>query len=116
MGLGGSSALAVAIIRAIDHHFGTKLSDQKINELAYECEKAAHGTPSGVDNTVATFGSPLFYKNNKGQPMFEEINLGQPIELVVGITYLTAETVTKVDKLGHSPQNVTSLYSIKSSN
>ena len=114
MGLGGSSALAVAIIRAIDHHFGTKLSDQKINELAYECEKAAHGTPSGVDNTVATFGSPLFYKNNKGQPMFEEINLGQPIELVVGITgmeSLTAETVTKVRQAWtQSPERYESLF------
>ena len=114
MGLGGSSALAVAIIRAIDHHFGTKLSDQKINELAYECEKAAHGTPSGVDNTVATFGTPLFYKNAGGQPQFEEINLGQPIELVVGITgmeSLTAETVTKVrNAWTQSPERYESLF------
>ncbi|MFV2089717.1 MAG: hydroxymethylglutaryl-CoA reductase, degradative, partial [Pseudomonadales bacterium] len=62
MGLGGSSALAVAIIRAVDHAFELNLSSEKINRLAYECEKAAHGTPSGIDNTIATYGTPLLYQ------------------------------------------------------
>ena len=114
MGLGGSSALAVAIIRAIDHHFKTKLSDNEINELAYQCEKAAHGTPSGVDNTVATFGTPLFYQKIDDQPIFKEINIGQPIELIVGITGLeswTAETVAKVRHAWtHSPERYESLF------
>ena len=46
MGLGGSSALAVAILRAVDHAFDLKLTDGRINDLAFECEKTAHGTPS----------------------------------------------------------------------
>ncbi|MFQ3347107.1 MAG: hydroxymethylglutaryl-CoA reductase [Candidatus Azotimanducaceae bacterium] len=99
MGLGGSSALAVAIIRAIDHAYKLDLKDGRINELAFECEKAAHGTPSGVDNTVATYGSPLYYQRRDEQPLFSTLKLGQPLELVIGMTgkeSLTADTVARV--------------------
>jgi len=99
MGLGGSSALAVAIIRAIDHAYRLDLKDGRINELAFECEKAAHGTPSGVDNTVATYGSPLYYQRRDEQPLFSTLKIGQPLELVIGMTgkeSLTADTVARV--------------------
>jgi mevalonate kinase len=56
MGLGGSAALAVAIVRSLDLAVWLGLSAERVNALAFECEKAAHGTPSGVDNTVATYG------------------------------------------------------------
>lgn len=99
MGLGGSSALAVAIIRAINHTYKLGLKDGRINELAFECEKAAHGTPSGVDNTVATYGSALYYRRKDDQPLFSALTLGQPLELVIGMTgkeSLTADTVARV--------------------
>ena len=106
MGLGGSSALAVAIIRALDDTFKLKLGNTRINELAYECEKAAHGTPSGIDNTIATYGTPLVYRRADAdgtEPLssarFEEIQLAEPVPLVIGITgkeSLTANTVARV--------------------
>src|SRR5699024_7492758 len=37
-GLGGSAALAVAVIRALDRHFKLGLADERISELSYECE------------------------------------------------------------------------------
>jgi len=30
--------------------------DERINEAAYEGERAYHGTPSGIDNTASTYG------------------------------------------------------------
>ncbi len=99
MGLGGSSALAVSIIRAVDHAFDLSLGDEKVNALAFECEKAAHGTPSGVDNTVATYGVPLMYRRENDVPIFDTLRLGQPLELIVGITgrhSLTADAVARV--------------------
>jgi hydroxymethylglutaryl-CoA reductase len=99
MGLGGSSALAVAILRALDHSFALGLSNEQINALAFECEKAAHGTPSGVDNTVATYGTPLRYQRVNDHARFETLQLGASMDLVVGITgkeSLTADTVARV--------------------
>ncbi len=98
MGLGGSAAMAVAVIRAIDTHFKLGHTDAEINALAFECEKVAHGTPSGIDNTVATYGQPLLYRRaHEGQPLkMEPLALAKPIPLVVGISgkeSLTAKTV-----------------------
>ncbi len=66
MGLGSSASLAVAVIRALDTEFSLGLSDVEVNELAFRCEGLAHGTPSGVDNTLATYGEPLLFQN-RGQ-------------------------------------------------
>ena len=107
MGLGGSSANAVAILRALDHTFALGLSDARINELAFECEIAAHGTPSGIDNTIATYGVPLRYQREAGQPRFEEISFGVQMPLVVGITgkeSLTATMVASVRRAWESHQ------------
>jgi hydroxymethylglutaryl-CoA reductase len=98
MGLGGSAALAVAIIRALDLHFKLGLNDDDVNRLAYQSEKIAHGQPSGIDNTLATFAQPLVFRKDS-PPLVELLNIPQPIYLVVGMTHsqgLTAKTVGAV--------------------
>jgi hydroxymethylglutaryl-CoA reductase len=98
MGLGGSAALAVAIIRALDRHFQLHLSDEQVNELAYLSEEIAHGQPSGIDNTLATYGRPLVYRRGP-PPLVELLNIPQPLHLVIGLTHsegLTARTVGRV--------------------
>lgn len=67
-GLGSSAAVAVAILRAFDHVFELGLADTAIHEFAFECEKLAHGNPSGIDNTVATFGRPVLYRKSATPP------------------------------------------------
>lgn len=113
MGLGGSSALAVAIIRALDDTYRLNLKSQTINELAFECEKAAHSTPSGIDNTIATYGAPLLYRREMtdddelGNARFEELRLSEAVPLVIGITgkeSLTANTVARVRKAWETHQ------------
>jgi hydroxymethylglutaryl-CoA reductase len=68
-GLGSSAAIAVAVIRAFDHVFALGLSNEQVNEVAYACEKLAHGDPSGIDNTVATYAKPVLYCKAAVQPM-----------------------------------------------
>jgi hydroxymethylglutaryl-CoA reductase len=100
MGLGGSAAIAVAIIRALDKHFGLGLSDQQVNDLAFQSEKVAHGNPSGLDNTVACYGQPVIFRPGD-PPLVEPLNIQEPIPIVVGITGregLTATTVQRVRK------------------
>src|SRR3989337_1226244 len=43
-GLGASAASSVAIARAIAEEYELKFSDERINEIAYEAEKAYAGT------------------------------------------------------------------------
>ncbi len=98
MGLGGSAALAVAVIRAVDLHFRLGLDDERINELAFECEKVAHGTPSGLDNTLATWGEFMLFRNGD-KPRREVIEVSQPLPIVIGMSgteSLTARTVARV--------------------
>lgn len=98
MGLGGSAALAVAVIRAIDAHFSLGLDDERVNEMAFECEKVAHGTPSGIDNTLATWGEFLLFRNGE-QPQREVIEVAEPLPIVIGMSgveSLTARTVARV--------------------
>ncbi len=99
MGLGGSAALAVAVIRALDMHYALGLSDEQVNQLAFECETAAHGKPSGIDNTVATYGKTLLFHSEDGLPRYSEVSPAEPIPLLVGISgreSLTAKMLSEV--------------------
>jgi len=58
------------------------LADERINEIAFACEKIAHGTPSGVDNTVATYARPMLFRNVDGLE-FKELELKEPPPLVI---------------------------------
>ncbi|HEY5667024.1 MAG TPA: hydroxymethylglutaryl-CoA reductase, degradative [Gammaproteobacteria bacterium] len=98
MGLGGSAAMAVAIVRALDKHFKIGLSDEEVNRLAFESEKVAHGNPSGLDNTLACYAKPLVYRAGD-PPLVEPLNIREPIPTVIGMSGyegLTAKTVGRV--------------------
>ncbi|MEM7819585.1 MAG: mevalonate kinase [Candidatus Aenigmatarchaeota archaeon] len=76
-GLGSSSSLAVALVKAIAELYGKKISLDKINEIAYELEKIIHGTPSGGDNSACCFGSLIWFR--KAQPKNEIVSLKKEI-------------------------------------
>ena len=59
-GVGASAASCTAIARALNEHFSLGLDDEGINQAAYEGEKGYHGTPSGIDNTAATYGGIIY--------------------------------------------------------
>ncbi len=97
-GLGGSAALAVVLIRAIDQLVGLKLDVDAVNEMAFACEKLAHGTPSGVDNTLATYATPILFSPT-GAQRWRNIEIARPLQLVIafsGIKGVTSELVGRV--------------------
>lgn len=109
MGLGGSAALAVAVIRALDRHYTLDLSDADVNTLAFECEKVAHGNPSGIDNTMATYGKPLLFR--KGNPGLQEfLEIPEPVKFVIGITGRETLTHKMVTRVRQQWERNTSLY------
>ncbi len=108
MGLGGSAAMAVAIVRALDKHFKLGLTDDQVNSLAFESEKVAHGSPSGLDNTLACYGKPLVFRAGD-PPLVEPLNIREPIPAVIGMTGyegLTAKTVGRVREAWQQDQKL----------
>jgi mevalonate kinase len=98
-GLGASAASSVAIARAIAEEFQLDLSDERINDIAYEGEKAYAGTPSGIDNTAATYGGLIWFKRaqrSEAPNVVERLTLKEPFEIVIGNTGLVANTKAMV--------------------
>ena len=98
-GLGASAASSVAIARALAEEYEKKFSDERINEIAYEAEKAYAGTPSGIDNTAATFGGLLWFKKNMsgGANTIEKLHIRKPVEIIIGSTGVVANTKAMVE-------------------
>ncbi len=69
VGLGSSASLSVAITRAIAALYAPQISNQKINEIAFELEKLNHGRPSGGDNSVCVFGGTIWFEKGKIEPV-----------------------------------------------
>jgi hydroxymethylglutaryl-CoA reductase len=83
MGLGSSAAIAVGITRALSELNSIHLDNEQINAIAFECEKLAHGAPSGVDNTLSTFAQPMLFRND-GELHMQKLSLASPPPLVIG--------------------------------
>ncbi len=107
-GLGSGAAVSVAIIRALTTHLGQPFTDEQINEIAYEVEKIHHGTPSGIDNTVVTYGKPIFFTPSLSPPQaggkprrgggasIEPLHVAKPFTIIIGDTGIPAPTKESV--------------------
>ncbi|MDD3493312.1 MAG: mevalonate kinase [Candidatus Thermoplasmatota archaeon] len=87
-GVGASAASCAAIARAIADEYGLDYRDEAINRVAYEGEKGYHGTPSGLDNTVATYGGLVWFQSGE----MERLRVPEPVEIVMGNTGVVANT------------------------
>jgi len=115
-GISASAASSVAIARAITEEFEMNLSDERINEIAYEAEKAYAGTPSGIDNTAATYGGLIWFKRNLsgGPNTIERLTIRQPVEIVIGNTGIVADTKEMVagvaERKKRNPEKYNALF------
>lgn len=95
-GIGASAAQVVAMSRAIGLADQLQLSEDAVNAAGYEGEKGYHGTPSGIDNTAATFGGLLRFQRTDGAPVFLKKKLSEPIRIVYASTGITSSTTAVV--------------------
>jgi mevalonate kinase len=115
-GLGASAASSVAIARAIAEELRMSLADEKINQIAYEAEKAYAGNPSGIDNTAATYGGLMWFKKNMncGPDTIEKLSIRKPVEIIIGSTGKVANTKAMVEGVAErkreNPQKYNSLF------
>jgi len=79
-GMGSSAALAVALAMTLARVRGVGLSLEQVRSTAHQLEKVFHGSSSGLDDTVATYGGLCLFRRNgwgvrePGVPGFERIN------------------------------------------
>ena len=97
-GVGASAAQCTSLARALNDSFNLNLDDEKINEAAYEGEKAYHGTPSGIDNTASTYGGLIWFVKNLsgGSNTMDHLKSPKKIPLVIANSGITASTVEVV--------------------
>ncbi len=91
-GVGASAAICVSFARACNEEFKLGMDILGINHVAWEGEFGYHGLPSGVDNTVSTYGGVIKYKIKNGVKQFDRIDLSKPVEIVLGNSGVTANT------------------------
>ena len=96
-GIGASAAQVVSLARAFNVVDGRSMTEDEINAAGYEGEKGYHGTPSGIDNTAATFGGLLRFQRTDGAPIFDKKSLKSPIRIVYASTGITASTTKVVE-------------------
>ena len=113
MGLGSSAAIAVAVTRGICDVMQLPVENERINAIAFECEKLAHGTPSGVDNTISTYAEPMLFCS-EGTPQIEPLILRETPPIVIACSSeagLTSEQVAGVrSRYERMPQRYNALF------
>jgi len=98
VGLGSSAAVATSTLAAVSRLLDLNLSKDEIFRLAYEAERSVHGTPSGIDPTISTYGGVLLFRRERG---FAPLDAEADIPLVVGNTGVersTGELVASVHR------------------
>lgn len=115
-GVGASAAQCTSLARALSETFNLNLHDEKINEAAYEGEKAYHGTPSGIDNTASTYGGLIWFVRNLGAGKNTMDPLQSPRKMLIviansGITASTTEVVADVRRLREeNPEKIEKIF------
>ena len=97
-GIGASAAQTVSLSRSLSLTLPKEMTEDEINAAGYEGEKGYHGTPSGIDNTAATFGGLLRFQRTDADPIFTKKKINQPIRIVYASTGITASTTQVVGK------------------
>ncbi len=95
-GLGSSAAVAVSTVMAVSKVLGIDLELNEVSNLAYEAEKIVHGTPSGIDNSISTFGGAIRFQRGVG---ISQLELAEEIPLVIGDTGVERSTKDLVFKV-----------------
>jgi mevalonate kinase len=95
-GLGSSAAVVASVTAAVAALLELEFSKQDIFRIAYEAEKIVHGTPSGVDPAIATFGGTLLFQVDTG---FKPLEVKTDVPLVIGDTGVERSTRIQVEKV-----------------
>jgi mevalonate kinase len=95
-GLGGSAALSVAVVRALDELQGQQRTPAAVAEAALAAERVFHGNPSGIDTAMAAGSGVALFR--RGQPL-EPVALSRSLTLVIAHSGELGRTVVSVESV-----------------
>jgi mevalonate kinase len=110
-GLGSSSAVTVATIKALSEFFEIKMGNKELFDLAYKTILDIQGVGSGFDVATAIYGGTLYFVT--GGKLIEKIKV-KDIPLVIGYSGEKADTPSLVkmvnEKLKESPEKIKKIF------
>jgi len=95
-GLGSSAAVVAATSMAVGTLLGVRISKEDVFRMSFEAEKVVHGTPSGIDPAISTWGGALLFQTDTG---FKPLEAKTEIPLVIGDTGIQRPTRVQVEKV-----------------
>ena len=110
-GLGSSAATAVSLTASLMKFYNNDHNLEKIRDIAFESEKLIHGFPSGIDNTISTFGGGIIYERGQMAPLTSKISSSFLVIIDSLVPRSTKELVEKVQKKRENePKKVQAIF------
>ncbi len=99
-GLGSSSAVVVAAVKALSTLYNLNLSNDEIFKFSYDLVKEGqNGKASGYDIAVAVYGGTIRYENKNGDINVKKLkNIGNLIAIDTGVKSSTTELVREISE------------------
>lgn len=94
-GLGSSAAVSAAVIEASLGAVGAQVDDERMHELIQTAERAAHGSPSGLDARTVRAREAVWFERGRIEP----VSVGADLTFVIadtGVRGRTREAVAAV--------------------
>jgi mevalonate kinase len=94
-GVGSSAAVAAAVVGAVADALDVALDAEQYHDLVQVAERAAHGTPSGLDARAVRAAGPVWFQSGVAVPL----EVGAPLTFVIadtGVRGRTGEAVAAV--------------------
>lgn len=99
-GLGSSSAVVVAAVKALSAFYNLTLSNDEIFKFSYDIVKEGqNGKASGYDIAVAVYGGTIRYENKNGDIYIKKLkNIRNLIAIDTGVKSSTTELVREISE------------------
>lgn len=96
-GLGSSAAFSVSLTAALTKAItGQDPAYQMISDWAFKCEHIFHGKPSGIDNSICTFGGAILFQSGKVVEVLHDMQRLPAILVYTNVTRNTKHLVESV--------------------
>ncbi len=92
-GLGSSAAFAVALVRALLMAAGLSATPEDVREHAHALERLFHGSPSGLDDSVVAYETPIAFRRGEAP---ERLVPGAHFRFVLGAVGYAGSTMEAV--------------------